>query len=190
MISGCYPKNALVLALAGLLTGCAESGSFLSRGTTLGTLKTSISHLEYENAHLKRELAKIQSESREFEDRLVQEEQDNDDLKSRLDDARNLLSQRGYDLGGGSGSSDRPPTPTLPAGQSSRKRRKPPVAQIPGRIDVDPPSDSKKNANDDLFNDPASPALDPFGPQSQREDLERWLPVAQGPVESAPKTVR
>jgi hypothetical protein len=190
MRSGHPLKLAPVLTLLGLLSGCAGSGPYLSRGTTLGTLKTSVSHLEFENAKLKREVAKLQSENREFEDRLVQEAQDNDDLKSRLDDARNLLSQRGYDPGVGAGSGDRSPTPTLPAGQSSRKRRKPPVAQIPGRIDVDPPSDSKRNGNDNLFNESTGPSIDPFGPQSQREDVERWLPVAQGLGESFPKRVR
>ena len=190
MISGHRQKLALLLTSAGLFSGCAESGPFLSKGTSLGTLKTSLSHLEYENAQLKRELAKVQSENREFEDRLVQEEQDNDDLKSRLDDARNLLSQRGYDLGGASGSGGRSPTPTLPAGQSTRKQRKPPVARIPGLIDADPPSDSKKSRNDDIFNEPATPSSDPFGPQGQREDVERWLPVAQGVGEALPKKVR
>ena len=53
----------------------------------MGQLKTSLSHLEYENAQLKRDVAKLQQENRAMEDRLVQEEQDNGDLTARLDDA-------------------------------------------------------------------------------------------------------
>ncbi|HMB04634.1 MAG TPA: hypothetical protein VKP69_12950 [Isosphaeraceae bacterium] len=197
MMTGPPPKLALLLASAGLLSGCAQSGPLLSRGTTLGTLKTSVSHLEFENSQLRRELSKAKSESREFEDRLVQEERTNDDLKSRLDDARNLLSQRGYDLGGSSspsgldpGSGDPPPAQTLPAGRSSRKRRKPPFVQIPGRIDTVPPSDAKKGTADDLFEQPSTPSRDEFGPQGRRDDLERWLPVAQGMGDEPPKKVR
>jgi hypothetical protein len=197
MMTGHPLKFALLLASAGVLLGCAQSGPLLSRGTTLGTLKTSVSHLEFENSQLRRELAKAKSESREFEDRLVQEERTNDDLKSRLDDARNLLSQRGNDLGGSSspprlepGSSDPPPAQTLPAGRSTRKRRKPPFVQIPGRIDAEPPSDSKEKKADDLFETPTTPGRDEFGPHSRRDDLEHWLPVAQAIGESLPKKVR
>src|SRR5437016_4248954 len=82
-----------MLVCAGLsgLAGCSGRGAFLSGGPTVGQLKTSLSHLEYENAQLKRAVAKLQQESRTMEDRLVQEEIDNGDLTARLDDARNLL---------------------------------------------------------------------------------------------------
>jgi hypothetical protein len=168
-----------------------------SRVTTLGSLKTSVSHLEFENGQLKRELAKVQTENREIEDRLVQEEHSNDDLKSRLDDARNLLTRRGYDPDGASAASrleggpgDSSPTPTLPAGQSSKKRRKPPVARIPGMIDTDPPADSKNEKSDNLFDEPTNPGRDVFGPQGRNDDLERWLPIAQAPSAPTPKQVR
>ena len=63
----------------------------------MGQLKTSLSHLEYENEQLKKTTAKLQRENRSMEDRLVQEQMENGDLTARLDDARNLLRDRGID---------------------------------------------------------------------------------------------
>ena len=63
----------------------------------MGQLKTSLSHLEYENEQLKKSTAKLQRENRSMEDRLVQEQMENGDLTARLDDARNLLRDRGVD---------------------------------------------------------------------------------------------
>ena len=63
----------------------------------MGQLKTSLSHLEYENEQLKKTTAKLERENRSMEDRLVQEQMENGDLTARLDDARNLLRERGVD---------------------------------------------------------------------------------------------
>ena len=60
-------------------------------------MKTTISHLQFENEQLKTEVAKLKEESRSFEDRLVQEQVHNGDLAARLDDARNLLRDRGIE---------------------------------------------------------------------------------------------
>jgi hypothetical protein len=185
MRNGHALKIAMLLAAGGLATGCSQIGTTFPRRTSMGTLKTSLSHLEFENEQLRKEVAKLKTDTREIEDRLVQEETDNGDLKARLDDARHLLSQKGIDLGddaSGSAASNRqdgpadPPT-TLPAGQSSRKRRKAPFTQIPGRIEMAPPSDP---ADDDPFVAPKAGARDEFGPQSMRGDAEVWLPIAQG----------
>ena len=91
----------VVLSLAGLnaLWGCSGRGTFLSGGPTVGQLKTSVSHLEYENGRLKRDMAKLQQENRVMEDRLVQEQLDNGDLTAQLDNARNLVSDRGLEPG-------------------------------------------------------------------------------------------
>ena len=71
---------------------------------------------------------------------MVEQEQDNGELTARLDDARNLLRERGVDPGERAEASpdgSRDPSDggdnvrTLPAG---RKRRKPPVARIPGQF--------------------------------------------------------
>jgi hypothetical protein len=189
MWTGPTARLALVLTATGLVAGCSQTDNLLPNRTTLGTLKTSVSQLEYQNEQLRRETAQLRTENRDFEDRLVQEELANEDLRTRLDDARYLLSQRGVDLGGdetsGSGrgheSESRPRT--LPAGQSNRKRRKAPFAQIPGRIDEAPPADP---ADEQPSIAPGSSTHDPFGPQSRNEDMERWLPIAHGT--SAPST--
>jgi hypothetical protein len=109
----------------------------------MGQMKTGLAHLEYENAQMKRDVAKLRRENRQLEDRLVQEEQASGELTARLDDARNLLRERGLEpdertAAGRDGSrSDLEASGrarTLPAGQSSRKRRKAPVARIPGHF--------------------------------------------------------
>ena len=89
----------MILSCAGLamLSGCSGRSSFLSGGPTVGQMKTSLAHLEYDNAQMKREVAKLRRENRAMEDRLVQEEQDSGELAARLDDARNLLRDRGLD---------------------------------------------------------------------------------------------
>ncbi|HZW29185.1 MAG TPA: hypothetical protein VFF52_00655, partial [Isosphaeraceae bacterium] len=121
-------RPLLACALLSWLAGCSGRGAFLTGGPTTAQLKTSLSHLEYENAQLSRTVAKLQRENRSMEDRLAQEEIDNGELTARLDDARNLLRDRGLDLDGrvrssrdepsGDGSGAR----TLPAGQSARRR--------------------------------------------------------------------
>ena len=110
--------------------------SFLTGGPTVGQLKTSLSHLEYENEQLKARTAKLEKESRSMENRLVQEQIDNGDLTARLDDARNLLRDRGLEsdvkLGSrrrGDGDEsfaddDGPRARTLPTGRATRQRRK------------------------------------------------------------------
>jgi hypothetical protein len=188
MLTGPSLKTAWSLAAAGLLTlaGCAQPGPILSRHTTIGTLKTSLSHLEFENQQLRSKVANLESENREFENRLVQEEAANGELHAQLDDARNLLSRQGYDWGGSNATTNReePPNRTLPAGRSNRTPRKPPFARIPGRIDAAPPADP----SDDEFNRPAVPSANSLGPQSSLEDDTRWLPIARGTGASGPST--
>lgn len=170
----------LLLALA---SGCAQSGSMFSRGTTTGSLKASVSQLEYENQQLRRKTASLEKENRDIENRLVQEESLNGELTARLDDARSLLGQRGGSLSG----TDVDPGPgrtgkTLPAGRSSRKGRKPPVAQIPGRIDTVP---AGQDESEPRVNDSSTGSGwkgDP-GPQSYHPDPRLWLPVARGTTE-------
>jgi hypothetical protein len=162
--------------IAGLLlsvTGCAQSGSLVGRGTTVGSLKASVSQLEYENQQLRREVASLKTENRQIENRLVQEESLNGDLSARLDDARNLIGRAGGDPGP---DADRK---TIPAGQSNRKRRKAPFAQIPGRIDALPPSDTETGPSAG-WGRPAAPSQDDIGPTGQTDRSTLWLPVARG----------
>src|SRR5881628_2443438 len=77
------------------ISGCAQSGSVLSQRTSVGTLKTGVSQLEFQNQQLRREVANLKADNRRIEDQLVQEESVNGELSARLDDARDLLGRRG-----------------------------------------------------------------------------------------------
>jgi hypothetical protein len=196
MLTGHQSRVLVYLAATGLLSGCAQPGPLASRHTTIGALKTSLSHLEFENEQLKAKVANIDSENREIENRLVEEEALNGDLRARLDNARNLLSDRGYNWdartsAGGSPterdqfSSGESSSRTLPAGRSDRKPRKPPFARIPSRREA-PATDADASLDAEL---PPSriPRADAFGPQSWREDDAQWLPIARGGNDPAAK---
>lgn len=191
----------ILLALA----GCAGRSTILSGGPSVGQLKTSVAHLEYENAQMKRDLARLKRENREMGDRLVQQEQDNGELTARLDDARNLLRDRGLDSdaspAGGEG------VRTLPAGQQNRKRRKPPVAQIRGTFTPAAPdrgldTDAEEEPGGMLGPPQAAPGSgegggdsvglrfgdDPYGSSSNMGNL-RWTPIA-GPAGDSGSRIR
>lgn len=181
----------LLVGLLGTLTGCAGSGSLLPQRTTVGSLKTSLSHLEYENQQLRREVASIKEEYRQVENRLVQEESLNGDLAARLDDARTLLARRGLDAGSEPSSDGLEPAggparQTLSAARSNRKRRKPPFAQIPGRVNILPPSDGDESGPSNGWGKPAAPSDGDPGPTSQIDRSPLWLPVARGATEPSP----
>ena len=163
-------------------------------------MKTSLAHLEFENAQMKRDLAKVRRENREIEERLVQQEQENGELAARLDDARNLLSDRGVDPAERSASArdgsrdlrDGGGVKTVPAGQSTRKRRKPPVARIPGQFSPADP-DRVQGGDEDGFGPPqpmTSPGneADPSGLRiddgldhhTYYDGPLRWTPIASG----------
>jgi hypothetical protein len=190
---------ALTWALFAVAAGCSGQSRFLTGGPTVGQLKTSLSNVEYENQQLKRASAKLQQENRAMEDRLVQEEIDNGDLAARLDDARNLLRDRGLDpdvrvgshrgRGGlGSSAADMDGSSTIsPSIGPVRPRRKPPFAQISGPTDPVPPMQQ----DDD-------PAPQPRGRRDMRsrrpDDVDhqafydgplRWVPVAEATGASA-----
>jgi hypothetical protein len=171
---------AVLWTAAGWLSGCSPSAPLVSRRTTVGTLEASVSHLEYENDQLRREVAQLKSQNREIEDQLVQEEAINGELSAKLDNAENQLGGRGVVR------DDRPrpsrsgrDAQTLPAGQSNRRRRKAPFAQIPGRIDDLPTGEPARGGPGELWDPAPDDRRDVFGPQSWREDPLRWLPIAQ-----------
>jgi len=169
-----------MLACTSLTTGCAESDQLLSRRTTIGTLKASVSHLEYERAELTREADKLKSENRRITERLAQEESANGELSARLDDARLLLRNRGYDTGTLAAPSRPLSEPedssrTSPAGRTQRPGRKPPFARIPGR--VEPTAPDKADDDDELDSPPRS--RDDLWPQSRRDDGSSWRRVAR-----------
>jgi hypothetical protein len=163
-------------------------------------MKASLSHLEYENVELNRSVAKLQQQNRSMEDRLVQEQIDNGDLTARLDDARNLLRDRGIDsdvrLGsrrpGGAGShslreeDDDPAGRTVPASRAERARRKPPFAQISGQVDALPSVDDdnaskrKSRGKRSTKTDRSSQGFDDvLDRQSYHSGSLRWNPVAR-----------
>ena len=139
-----------------MLPGCAGRQDLLGGGTSTGQMKASLSHLQFENEQLKTEVAKLKEENRSMDDRLVQEQMHNGDLTARLDDARNLLRDRGIDSETrlGAGRSKRTADPdeeisqprTLPAGRTSKKPRKPPAASIPGDLDDLPTASDRGEA--------------------------------------------
>lgn len=168
----------------------------------MGQLKSSLSHLEFENEQLKKRTAKLERENRSMEDRLVQEQIDNGDLTARLDDARNLLRDRGVDTdvrlgsrrrgeGDDSASDDGPRARTLPTGRAGRPRRKAPFAQISGPVNLSPPTqdddnsgvDTRKN-RDTRTNRSTDQLDDTLDHHSFHSGPLQWLPVADAPADS------
>ncbi len=171
----------LLLPVAAVAGGCSQSSPFLASRTTVGSLKASVSHLDFENRKLQKQVATLQSENRQTENQLTQEESENGDLSARLDDAKDLLRKRGI-----ADSSDAETASTgarmLPAARSSKSRRKAPFAQIPGRIDPLPSADDSTD-----IRGARTPLDDDLWPQTRPQITPRWLPVAQGSTDSTPK---
>ena len=177
----------------------------LSGGSSPGQMKATLSHLQFENEQLKTEVAKLKEENRSMDDRLVQEQMHNGDLAARLDDARNLLRDRGIDSEtrvGARSRSTRTGNPdeelsqprTLPAGRTSKKPRKPPAASIPGDLDDLPTAPDREDAASGTisFKDNDAPPLrhafsDDPGPASDEDDQLRWQPVASDPSRATPR---
>jgi len=185
--------------------GCSGQSSFLTGGPTVGQLKASVSHLEYENEQLKKSTAKLQRENRSMEDRLVQEQMENGDLTARLDDARNLLRDRGLEadvrvgshgggdaLDGSTSERDGAEKASLPDGSRSRRRRTP-FAQISGGsdsvapIDVDDPAmDAEPRARPRARTKRSGRQLDDEldDRQSYHKAPQSWMRVAESADES------
>jgi hypothetical protein len=184
--------------------GCSGQSSFLTGGPTVGQLKTSLSHLEYENEQLKKSTAKLQRENRSMEDRLVQEQMENGDLTARLDDARNLLRDRGLDadvrvgshrsrgaLGKSTSESDGAENASFPD-ESPPRPRKTPFAQIPGGGDSLGPIDVKGPAadNDSSERSGTRPRRsrrrpdDELDQHSYHKAPQTWMPVADSSDDS------
>ncbi len=186
------------------VSGCAGKDSVLIGGPSSSQMKTSLSHLQFENEQLKTEVAKLKEESRFMEDRLVQEQIHTGDLTARLDDARNILRDRGLDGGtmlGARSQSGKKTAPdddiaqprTLPAGRRTRKPRKPPAASISGDLDSLPTAseDQETPAGTISFRAPAATRTTrrpTFPDDSARslsdEDQLPWQPVASGPSQA------
>jgi outer membrane murein-binding lipoprotein Lpp len=197
------PRAAVLAALL-CVGGCAQEGTVLTRRTTIGSLKTSLAQLEHQSDQQKQEIADLKAENRRVADRLVQEQATNEELATRLDDARALISRSGLSTGsnsslartgGGFSSStssdlDDPsldaPSRSSGSGSGSGSSRKAPFARIGGVRAV--PS----SPDEDI---PAPPAEDtPSPPRSSSSSRSRstaprldapaqnlnWLPIVPG----------
>lgn len=168
-------RSLLIAGLAGLALGCQGGGPLTSRQTTHGTLKASVSQLEYQNDELSREVADLRAENRRFEDRLVQERAENERLTAQLDGSTTASDIRTGSRGRSSSGSDEEVDALPPAKvRQSRSRRAPPAVAIPGRLEPARPSDP---GDDDVSYNPP-PARGRLA--SRRTVDDRWLPVARG----------
>jgi hypothetical protein len=188
MLSG---RTLLVGIVLSTVAGCAQPGPIRSHFNAVGSLKANVSQLEFQNESLKKSLAESESKNRELGDKLVQEESARDALASKYDDARTALRKNGLDFGDDSQTAERDDSSgarTLPAGRSSRTKRKPPFAQIPGRIETLNPSDSFEEDPDAEFEKPRKSQRLDLGPQSRTDTDGQWLPVARSSKDAANST--
>lgn len=158
-------RSLTIVALAGLAAGC-QGGPISSHQSMVGSLKTSVSQLEFQNDELQRQVASLKSENRRFEDRLVQERAENQELASRLGDNPSDFRTGSKSVSEDDSSVD----PVAPKPRRSRSSRKPPAASIPGRIEP------AREPSDDVSLAPPRPR----GRLASRRTLDdRWLPVAR-----------
>jgi hypothetical protein len=146
----------------------------------VGSLKASVSQLEFENEKLKKEVAELKSENNRLDTQLSQEKDFNDGITARLDDAKDLIRRQGGNaqaLGTTSRSSyedDVPPPIPTPPSMSRRTTRNPPTAQIPSPTDPTPFG----TPNDGLGSRTIPRTSRDLGYDDDFED--NWLPVARG----------
>lgn len=175
-------------------SGCSGSSSYITGGPSTGQLKTSLSHLEYENDQLKTQVARLKEENRTMEDRLVQEQLHTGTLTAKLNDVQNVMRDRGLEV---DEIPDRPRT--LPAGRRTSKPRKPPTAQISSGdyYDDDPPPliiEDEPTPRTSSGSSTGGPKSRPRRPAASDdavslkldEDDADWLPVANKPDPKSP----
>jgi hypothetical protein len=168
---------ALCLALAAVApVGCSGPSLFTSRQTSMGTLKASVSQLEFENEKLRKEMGELKADNSRLDNQLVQEREANGEIAARLDDAKDLIRRQGGSaqaLGGSSSNAedDIPPPVSTPKSRRIKTNRPPPAVRIP--------SPEFEPNNEDVGFAPAArkPPRD-IGPDAPDDD--RWLPIARG----------
>ena len=178
--------RCLILAVfAPVSLGCTSSGPLASRQTTLGSLKASVSQLEFENEKLRREVGELKADNSRLDNQLVQERDANGEMSARLDDAKDLIRREGGNASAMGAPLKNfeddgiPPPVKVPKGRRMNGSRQPPAVQLP-RIEPASPFGS----NDDLGYQPSTRTPRDLGPLDQNDD-DRWLPVARG-LGSAP----
>ena len=182
MATGRSRLLGLLPALAALaLAGCSGSGPISSRQTRVGSLKASVSQLEFDNDKLRREVGELKVDNSRLDNQLAQEREANGEVTARLDDAKDLLRRQGGDVQAlgippktFEDDGIPPPASNPPARRSSRTSRKPPAAQI-RRPEPSPFDSPGERGFDSTANDPARD----LGSTDRTQD-DRWLPVARG----------
>ena len=153
----------------------------LAAASAVGSLKTGLSHLEFENQQLKKQVANLKEENRDIENRLVQEETSNGDLSGA---ARRRLGQapppaaRSGRVRRQRGST--PPRRTdLPARAGrpvrSGKRRS---HRFPARSRSCPPPMTRRRPLGSAVRTAIDPIGEDPGPTSSVDRPYVWLPVA------------
>ena len=152
-----------------VLPGCAQPGPIASPRNMVGSLKASVSQLEYDNTNLRKQVADMQTETTRAENKLVQAE---DEIRRQGGDPTALTRSPSARPEASTASNDEIPAPVQSPVRRSRSTRKPPAAQIP-RIEPRPdPGPGQIELGRDGF--------DP-GPQASSFAADgRWLPVARG----------
>jgi hypothetical protein len=146
----------------------------------VGSLKASVSQLEFENEKLKKDVSELKAENNRLDTQLSQEKDFNGEITARLDDAKDLIRRQGGSaqaLGTSSRSSyedDVPPPISTPPSKSRRGARNPPTAQIPSQTDPAPFGSSGDGLG---YRTNPVPSRD-LGNGDDVED--HWLPVARG----------
>jgi hypothetical protein len=181
MATGRPRTLALCLTLAALGSpGCSSPGPLTSRQTMVGSLKASVSQLEYENQKLKKEVGELKADNSRIDNQLVQEREANGEIAARLDDAKDLLRRQGGNVQAMGNSLKNfeddgiPPPVAAPKGRKVNNKRPSPTVRIPSPEFAPSPS-----ADDDLSYEPPGRRPRDIG-SIDREEEDRWLPVARG----------
>jgi hypothetical protein len=167
----------LALSLAAIAPiGCAGQNPFTSRQTTVGSLKASVSQLEFENEKLRREVGELKADNSRLDVQLAQEREANGEITARLDDAKDLLRRQGGNAQAMGASSsnfedDVPPPVAAPRPRRIKNNRPAPPASI-RNPDSDPSGDNLGSLS------PGGLTPRDIGPDG--DDDDRWLPVARG----------
>ena len=154
--------------------GCANPGPIAARQNTVGSLKASVSQLQYDNINLRKQLADVRTDATRAENKLVQAE---DEIQRRDGGSvaaitRSSSKYASTDNGPSPADDDIPPPVQSPV-HRSRGGRKPPAAQIPRTIPRGADPGPGAIIQDQGTYDP--------GPQASRFIGDsRWLPVARG----------
>ncbi len=176
MATGRFRTLAVCLVVLAPL-GCAGQNPFTSRQTTMGSLKASVSQLEFENEKLRKEVGELKADNSRLDNQLVQEREANGEIAARLDDAKDLLRRQGVNAQAMGGSSntfedDVPPPVATPKPRRIKNNRPPPAVRIPS------PGSGSTNDEDLSLQIPSRTPRD-IGP-TDRGDDDNWLPVARG----------